>query len=197
MGFGHRNITMIVMVGVFGFLLGTFGITSANTDNSLQTDSVMAIGHLQLVLKDLDGNIKQYQQTDNLIVDEGVNTMADLIFDTDLAGDGLNNHFNVIGLGNSSSSVSAFDTDLVLPHSGCDNATATSFGSATVGGSPVFVSFEITFNGTDGCTGTFEEAVFGNSVSGPGEIFSRQTFSPIIMASNDELDIFWDFVLSP
>ena len=59
MGFGHRNITIFVMVGVFGFLLGSFGIYSSNTDNSFPTESVMAVGHLELVLKDADGNIKQ------------------------------------------------------------------------------------------------------------------------------------------
>ena len=98
MGFGHRNISIIVMVGVFGFLLGSFGIISSNTDTSLQTESVLAVGHLQLVLKDADGSIKQYIQTDNLIVDEGFNTMADLIFDSDLVGDGPNSHFTIVAL---------------------------------------------------------------------------------------------------
>jgi len=194
MGFGHRNISIIVMVGVFGFLLGSFGIISSNTDNSLQTDSVMAVGHLQLVLKDADGSIKQYVQTDNLIVDQGFNTMADLIFDSDLAVDGPNNHFNVIALGNSSSPEDSGDTRLVESHVNCANSTAIVGGSPTSGGSPVFVFFDITFNGTDGCVGTFQEAVLGNDVSG-GEILSRQTFPAIIMAANDVLDIFWDISL--
>jgi len=183
------------MVGVFGFLLGSFGIISSNTDNSLQSDSVFAVGHLQLILKDADGNIKQYQQTDNLIVDEGFNTMADLIFDSDLVGDGPNNHFNIVALGNSSSSAGFGDTGLILPHAGCASATAsTEFGIPSSSGSGATAELNVIFNGTDGCVGTFQEAVILNDFSS-GELLSRQTFPGITMTSSDELEVFWEVEL--
>jgi len=196
MGFGHRNITIIVMVGVFGFLLGSFGIISSNTDTSLQTDSVFAVGHLQLILKDGDGNIKQYLQTDNLIVDQGLNTMIDLVFaGVDLNSNGADNQFNVLAIGASSSPESASDVRLLLPVSGCANATAfiSGFGASSPLGANV--TLNVIFNGTDGCVGTFQEAVIGNGLASAGEILSRKTFSPIIMAADDELDVSWDIDL--
>ena len=120
---------MFVMVGVFGFLLGSFGIVSFNTDNSLQTESVMAIGHLELVLKDADGNIKQYQQTDNVVVIEGLNTMADLTFlDINLNANDTDSRFGLIGIGDFGSPAGKFDAGLGNPivgrESGDDSAQA-------------------------------------------------------------------------
>ena len=196
MGFGHRNITIFVMVGVFGFLLGSFGIYSSNTDNSLPTESVMAIGHIELVVKDADGNIKQYQQTDNLIVDIGFNTMADLIFPgIDLNNNSTDSKFNVLAIGTSSSSESEQDLGLISPVGGCANATANVQGSGAFG--PSFgaqVTLDALFEGVNGCTGTFQEAAIYNDLS-DGEMLSRQTFTGITLATDDVLDIFWDIGL--
>ena len=192
MGFGYRNITIIVIVGVFGFLLGSFGIISSNNDNSLQTESVLALGHLQLVQKDLDGNIKQYIQTDNLIVDQGLNTMADLVFpDINLNGNVTDSKFSVLGIGLSPSSVGPSNVGLVLSNPLCANATASISGFSASSPSGADVSFFVIFNGTDGCTGTFQEAVIQNDLT-DGEILARQTFPGITMAADDELDVFWD-----
>jgi len=194
---GYRNITIIVIVGVFGFLLGSFGINSSNNDNSLQTESVMAIGHLELVLKDSDGNIKQYQQTDNVIVYEGLNTMADLTFpDINLNINNTDAKFSLIGIGDFGSPAIKSDGGLGGPVVGCDKI------SATILGTPASFSFEAatitlnaTFFGSDGCTGTFVEAVIANSLSG-GEIFSHIVFLPgITLTANDELDVVWDIEL--
>jgi len=191
---------MFVMVGVlFGFLLGSFGIYSYNNDNSLQTESVLAVGHLQLVLKDADGNIKQYLQTDNLIVNEGANTMADLLFSglgpaLNLNGNMTDAKFGFIGIGNSAVPEGVFDTALLNPIGGCfRNSTVVSGSGASTGSADIFL--DTIFTGFDGCSGTFSEAVLANSQSG-GEILSRKTFSPsITLGSSDELDIQWSITL--
>jgi len=192
MGFGHRNITIFVMVGVFGFLLGSFGINSVNTDNSLQTDSVFAVGHLQLILKDADGNIKQYQQTDNLIVAEGYTTMADLLFPTiDLNNNSTDSKFSFIGIGTGTSGEASDDDGLEFQVDACRLIDATIFGSPSPGSVLVFLN--ATFFGND-CNGTFQEAVLANSEDG-GEILSRQAFTGITLGNFDELDVFWDIQL--
>lgn len=196
MGIGYCNITIIVIVGVFGFLLGSFGINSSTNDISLQTDSVMAIGHLELVLKDADGNIKQYLQTDNLIVDQGLNTMIDLIFPTiDLNNNSTEGKFNVLGIGASPSAVSTSDTGLISPVSGCANATAfiSGFGASSPIGANVTLG--VIFNATDGCVGTFQEAVIQNDLGSTGQALARQVFSSITLAGDDELDVTWDITL--
>ena len=199
MGFGHRNAIAIVMVGVFGFLLGSFGINSANNDNSLQTESVLAVGHLQLILKDTDGNIKQYLQTDNLIVNEGANTMADLIFSglgpaLNLNANATDGKFGFIGIGGVSSPETKDNTALLSPVTGCfRNSTFVSGNGASGSGAEIFL--DTIFTGFDGCSGTFGEAVLANSLTG-GEILSRITFTPsIVIGSTDVLNVFWDITL--
>ena len=189
---GHRNITIIVMVGVFGFLLGSFGINSSNTDNSLQTDSVMALGHLQLILKDADGNIKQYQQTDNLITNQGLNTMADFVFGIDLNNNLFDDHFTVIGIGLSSNGVDATFGGLQLPKGTCLNATATvsEENFAVLPSVKAEVLLNATFTGADGCNDTFFEAVIQNDLT-DGEALTRQIFSAITLGSGDLLDVDW------
>ena len=184
------------MVGVFGFLLGSFGIYSSNTDNSLQTDSVMAIGHIELVVKDADGNIKQYQQTDNLILEVGLDTMADLIFPgIDLNSNSTEGKFNVIGIGLSSSTASTSDTGLILPKSGCANATAAISGfSAVLPSLGAEILLNANFTAVDGCTGTFLEAVIQNDLGSTGQALTRQNIS-ITLESFDELSVFWDITL--
>ena len=197
MGMGHWNITIIVMVGVFGFLLGSFGINSSTNDISLQTDSVMALGHLELVLKDADGNIKQYQQTDNLIVNEGANTMADLIFpDIDLNSNSTDNKFNIIGIGESSNTAIETDLGLIGPVFGCTNSTATLSGfSASLPSLGAEVILSTTFFGDSGCRGDFQEAVIQNDLAGTGEILTRKTFTVITIGSGDSLSIDWTIEL--
>ena len=191
MGFGHRNISIIVIVGVFGFLLGSFGIISSNTDTSLQTDSVFAVGHLQLILKDADGSITQYIQTDNLILDSGFNTMADLVFSgIDFNTGGLDQQFNILALGNSSQTETEGDTGLIETHIDCPGTIATITGNPSSGGSGTLVILNVTFNGSDGCTGTFLEAVIQNDLT-DGEALSRQVFSPITLEDNDSLGVEW------
>jgi len=193
---GYRNIAIIVIVGVFGFLLGSFGINSSNNDNSLQTDSVMALGHLELVLKDANGNIKQYQQTDNLIVNEGLNTMADLTFlDINLNTNNTDSQFGLIGIGDFGSPAGIFDGGLGNPIVGCDKIFATILGTSAGASSGAIITLNATFFGSDGCTGTIQEAVIANSLSS-GEIFTHTAFPPgITLTANDELAISWDIEL--
>jgi len=183
------------MVGVlFGFLLGSFGINSSNNDNSLQTDSVMALGHLELVLKDADGNIKQYYQTDNVIVNEGLNTMADLVFpNIDLNNNSTDSQFDVIGIGDTFQSVPLeTDVSLASPISGCANQTANVSGSPS-GGGPAEVKLSVTFSGgSPGCSGTITEAVVQNDIAGKGEVLTHKIFFPsIVLGDADTLDIEW------
>jgi len=195
LGMGHRNIIMFVMVGVlFGFLLGSFGINSSTNDNSLQTESVFAVGHLELVLKDTDGNIKDYVQTDNLIVNEGLNTMADLTFlDINLNTNNTDSKFNVIGIGDFGSPAGFFDAGLGNPI--CDKISATILGTPASGSSAAIITLNATFFGSDGCVGTIQEAVIANSLTS-GEIFTHTAFPPgITLTDNDELDITWDIEL--
>ena len=188
---------MFVMVGVlFGFLLGSFGIVSFNTDNSLQTESVMAIGHLELVLKDADGNIKQYQQTDNVVVIEGLNTMADLTFlDINLNANNTDSQFGLIGIGDFGSPAGIFDAGLGNPIVGCKKISATILGTTAGASSGAIITLNATFFGSDGCTGTIQEAIIANSQTS-GEIFTHTAFPPgITLTDNDELDITWDIEL--
>ena len=192
---------MFVMVGVFGFLLGSYGINSYTNDLSLQTDSVMALGHLELVLKDADGNIKQYLQTDNLIVNEGANTMVDLIFPITNPTGGLNNNltdtqFGVIGIGTGASGSFVSLVSLESPIAGCANQTANVVEGhvANLGntiGAQAILSATFSGGSSPGCTGTITEAVVQNDIAGKGELLTHKTFQGITLEDADTLKINW------
>lgn len=66
---------MTVIVAVSAGMLGSFGIFTIDSgvDNasSTSTESANLKGHIVLVVKDSEGNIKEYQQTDNIVTAAG------------------------------------------------------------------------------------------------------------------------------
>jgi len=197
-----KNVAIPIVLVLTAIVSGAFGFY-ANADSTLtglETNTIT--GHVTLTLYDADDNVKNYVQTDNLIVDDGLDTMADIIhgeIDENTSGgsgcgtNGCNGSasdtpFTFLEIGTATAVVAAGDT--VLGASACarqqDNSIA---GDSSTTGETV-VELEITFTGAAGCTGDITEAGVFNASSGE-EMLAHKTFSPITVGATDSLKITW------
>jgi len=71
-------IAAVALISVSAFNGSATTYSVANTDG-VKT-GISMLGHLELVASDADGNIKSYQQTDNAIVEQGVDCIVQLLF---------------------------------------------------------------------------------------------------------------------
>ena len=151
-------------------------------------------GHLTATLYDENGNIKAYRQTDNRIVDRGLDLIGDLVFN------GLNLVTNeaqvsamAVGTGGGASATGQLDlTSRAGLGGACNNQTATFSQGATTAGL-INVTTTSSFTGAAGCDGTINEAALfdGTAGSPTDNMFARQSFTGIVVGANDQLDITW------
>ena len=69
-----------IVVAVAAGLISTYGIPSFSGTESTSFATAHIMGHVEYTLKDADGNIKAYRQLDNIIVDQGEDCAAALLF---------------------------------------------------------------------------------------------------------------------
>lgn len=203
------GLALAIVGGMFAAnASGLIGFKSA--DNKMQTGAYMT-GHVETILRDVDGNIKEYRQSDNLITNNGENCVLKLLFQDDGSGAGLgsgtgtgrctgslNSPWHVIALGTSSTAVNG--TDYVLgaetSASGLGRAVATtktytnSTAQSSTGSAQIVMAR--TFTNTSGGTVSIAESGLFNSttIAGSG-MFARQTFSSIAVNNNDSLTVQW------
>lgn len=156
-------------------------------------DTSGVFGHLTATLFDEDGYVKAYRQTDNRIVDEGLDLLADRTFGTTIAPvvaavvDTAS-----IGTGGGISAVGQTDlTSRAGLGGACANVT-NAFIEGGTGTGLVNVTSTFTFLGTNGCDGTINEAALFDAAGGSsGNMFARQSFGGIVVGGSDQLDITW------
>ena len=132
-------------------------------------------GHLEIVLRDKDGKVKETRSVKNLIVTTGVNYIADRMAD---AAESAMSHMAV---GTGSTAAAAGDTTLETEH-GRVSLTSTSQTNEDV----VYVA---SFGAGTG-TGALTEAGILNAASG-GTLLCRTVFSTVNKGANDTLQITW------
>ncbi|HWY35771.1 MAG TPA: hypothetical protein VNX68_14090 [Nitrosopumilaceae archaeon] len=133
----------VSFIAANGMLPTTFLIAQSNQPPNINDKSVM-LGHVTYVVKDPNGHIKAYAQTDNSRTVEGVNCAEQILFNpnngqklvtnnTNSACPGMDvrsstgfNGFNVIGILNGSST-----TGMVL--NGSDNISTSKIGGSRTG----------------------------------------------------------------
>jgi len=144
----------VLVVGIAGFIsLDAFSATSFVTMKAASDihETGQMIGHVTYELRDADGNIKHYFQSDNVIVDVGIDCAATAIFDTagsSLKDDGTGTQvpictlgtdggFSFIAIGNSTTPftlgepLSTFD-DTALDNDGTDGEINRLGGAVTI-----------------------------------------------------------------
>ena len=184
-------------------IIFTLGIVSSSTidetflklsDVEVEHTKVLE-GHLQIIVKDSDGNVKQVVDKQNLIVGEGIKTVWDLSFlDINNNGNATDAKFGFIGIGDGNTVPAITDTGLQTPITTCakvEDTTVTGGGTNAL----TWAYVSVQFSGATCASTTVSEAVLTNSLSG-GEVLARQTFADINLGASDTLTVNWNVTLA-
>jgi len=161
------------------------------SDVSINYVPLGIMGHAEVVLKDTDGNIKAYQQSDNVVVINGQDCAADAIFGskTALCSAGAS-PFTWIGIG--SGTATAVDTNTKLQAAVLTRTGNLVLDSPATKGATGTGAMK-TIVGTFTLAGPTTVAEVGLFDAGPGvgpDMFSRINLaSPITAASLDTITI--------
>ena len=189
-------------------LFGVIGMTSTTlavggtTINEITSGTGM-VGHLTLISTDSDGNIKSYQQTDNLVTQRATNCIAQELFrdpglatgaSTTCGGDP--GRFDAIAIGIGTGSTETSNT--LNSETGIGGLTPqfddTSDG-VTISddsGSGTDAVVETTFTSSGATTAITEAGIFNSTTtSGQTQMFAYQSFTAISLDSGDSLTVTW------
>ena len=108
-------IAVISAVSISAISLNGFTIPLATASVSPESGTMM--GHVEYILRDADGNIRSYIQSDNMVVNKGDDCVLAYVFNpSNTAGtdncDTNANGFRFIGIGNATATVTATATTL-------------------------------------------------------------------------------------
>lgn len=187
---------------LFG-IIATIGFGTMNTVSAETSERSGAQGHLELVLRDFDGNIKQYVQTDNLVTNIGLDCIVESVFGTGVTTCVTSTDpFDIIAIGNGTGQSA---TSIVLNgvmNSGCIALADSSveFISET---SPQSVIIEVQFGGlSSGATLAAFECEYvitesglfniGDATTTAVNMLAYQSFSAITIGASDTLTVTWD-----
>jgi hypothetical protein len=203
------GVALTVVAGLFSStIFGSVGTKSET--NTIASTSGLITGHVTAVVKDSAGNIKEYRQTDNLVVNQGENCAAKMLFSGGAATGttvctGANTvGFHFIEIGNGTTTVQSSDVRLASGHNTTGIATATGlhikagtlnwFGNATGSGSGTTTDTRIaaTFTNNAAASQTVAEAaLFNGTTHNTNGMFARQTFPAITLNNGDQLTVEW------
>ncbi len=202
------GVSLAVVAGLFGTTI--FGVADLhNTALTSASASGVITGHVTTTLTDSAGNIKEYRQSDNQIVNTGETCVTKVLFavspstvTTGPCGAAFTSGFRFIGIGNYSTAANGTQTALgneyqlsmpslarsgsvaVMTNSTGLDQTAGSFGKAVI---------SKTFTCTH-CVNpqiVTESGLFNSTNVHADPMFARQQFSAITMNNGDSLTVQW------
>lgn len=140
------------------------------------------VGELELILRDKDGNIKDYRKLKNLIVTAGLNAVRQQV----LKSAAQPAAFDYCAIGEDDTAAAAGNTAL---GSEADREQGTYSEPGSAQG-----KIATTFDAGEG-TGTITEAGLLNAAS-DGTLLNRQTFTAIDKGADDSLTVNWTFTFA-
>jgi len=144
-------------------------------------ENMKAKGRLSIVLKDVDGNIKDTREVDNLVVDTGLDYIASRMKDATATA------MSHMALGSGTTAAAAGDTDLESVLGSREALDSTTVTDNTV-------QYVSSFEAGD-ATGAVTEAGIFNASTG-GTMLCRTVFSVVNKGANDTLSITWSISLT-
>jgi hypothetical protein len=192
--FGIMGVSLSAVIAVL-FATGTLSFATQNTEPATYDQSTF-MGHLVLVQKDTDGNIKAYRQSDNIVTTVGKSCAIMEIFgqstsnttgsqQTMCGGGGANSGlFNYVGIGTDATGEVVGNTALAAATGSRQQDT----GVGLVNSSGVYAIIEP--SAFTGLTATIREAGLFDALTG-NHMFARKTFADIGLTSSDSLTVTW------
>ncbi len=180
---------------------------SIDTQSSDNSGGMKMLGHLEIVAKDPNGNIKAYRQTDNLVTAVGKSCVGIRLFGsnasstngTNAACGGYRNtgKFSVVAIGTGTAAESVASTGLTANFENGGNGTTGLMNSTT--GSPSIYSviqrqFQANASASIAESGLFDAG--GNGAAASGHMFARKTFTAISLNNLDTLTVTWRITYS-
>jgi hypothetical protein len=196
-----KNILIVILVtasissgGVFSFL------TSESLPSAMHDENAKVLGHVEYKVFGPDGKIKEYLQADNLVVTNGDNSTVNKMFGVSRTTTSATiNPFIAIAVGTGNTGPFTTDTALGIQQ-GHKTIATTAITTATHGQvtlTGVFNPGKITNSTTQTIT---ESGVFDNTAttlnSNSTNMYARQTFSGITIASSDTLQVTWNITIT-
>jgi len=211
MQISQRNLAMILMGVIVMSTSGVYSLTqSVQTQTSSgTTEQPVVLGHIVAIVKDANGNIKAYRQTDNLVVSNGLNATTNKLFGTvqNTSFNGTAGTFSVVGVGTSSASVASTDVILGAQRGDRHLGTVTTIrsGGGTGMGAQIAASWAagILANASSTSTTIQEAGLFDGynssavSTGAMANMYAHQVISPgISMGTGDTLSVTWKITFS-
>ena len=213
------GVVVAVAAGLFGVNIAQINDNSQQIMTNDLAEKSPIYGHLTIVEKDSKGNVVAYRQTDNLIVNQGLNCMGVALFrvaastDADACGGAGSggtvaafntaSGFNWIQIG--TSNVAPAQTQVALQGATVGTSyegsavpvlTPAGTGTSATGTTPNVVIAVTGLHPTG--SQTIEEAGLFDSAetASTANMFARQTFASITMGSGDTLAVTWTITLA-
>ena len=208
-----KTLDSRILIGVIAVLtaglIGVVGTSSAPLAIGVSSidgfhDGSGMLGHLTLVATDSDGDIKSYQQTDNLITRGGANCLAHTLFESsDVAGGSVTcggdpDLFDVIAIGTGNGQT---DTSTGLAAQTAVSGLVPDTDTSVLvvddpDGSGATAQVEVTFTSGAGTTSITEAGIFNNTnTASPAQMMSYRDFTSISLDSGDSLTVTWTITL--
>ena len=176
-------ITAITISSLATFAFTTMGPSG---DNSLKSAAAM-LGHITLTAYDENGEIKQYVQTDNVIVNSGDDCIVEAILGASGGCANPSNAFTFVHLGTGASTMTEGST---LTEMTWNRQTAGSPNAITAASGASGASSTVSATFQDVST-TITEAALINSSGSAGDILAIQDFADIALGETDDLTVQW------
>ena len=191
------------LIGVVGTSSTPLAIGTSTIDG-FQDGSGM-LGHLTLIATDSDGQIKAYQQTDNVVTRVGHNCFAHILFEpTDNVGGSVTcggdpGVFDAIAIGTGNGQTDT-STSLAIETGTAGLTPDTDPNGVLVAdntGSGATAIVEVTFTSTGSTTSITEAGIFNNTItSSPAQMLAYRDFTAISLDNGDSLTVTWTITVA-
>jgi len=215
MKISQRNLAMILMGVVAMSTSGVYSLTQSmqtTQTGSGMTEQPVVLGHIEAIVKDQNGNIKAYRQTDNLVVSNGLNATVNKLFGptSGTTGfpqptsiNGTAGQFQYVGVGTSNTAVAYTDSALTAQRASKLLGTVTGIraGGGTGMGAQIVATWAAgKLANASSTTTTIQEAGLfdsGANATSSSNLYAHQVISPgISLGTSDTLTVTWKITFS-
>jgi hypothetical protein len=188
---------MVMAVAAVSFGSSSALFNSETVEQNAYSETSFITGHIDLVVRDGEtGDIKAYRQSDNSILNGGMELLVVEAFGANGTSTGPLSH---IGVGTSGTAPDGQDTGVITAVPSCARVATTDIqvtGTTTTGSTVVTSTATVDAGADSNCAvSNIQEAAIYNDISA-GEAFARNIFSPVTLAGTDTLDITWTFTFT-
>ena len=215
----NSKSTITVLVAALAVLSGAMGMsmTGVFSDQEIMTASTKNVavglmtGHLEIEAKHMNGELFDYRQLDNIIVNDGEQCILKMLFSNGTSGTGrgatttagtgactgaLTNPWSVIAIG-TCTSCGPTGNDVVLGTEVVTNGGQRVYASeATWTNATSQIVLKNTFTAAGGNIGAVTESgLFNSTTANKNGMLARTTFAPVTINSGDSITITWTFTV--